>query len=60
MPRYGALCWVRPGFVGAHTQAKTLDELQENLRKVIQMILNDGEPALDGEFVGTLMVTVVP
>jgi predicted RNase H-like HicB family nuclease len=31
-----------PGFPGAHTQAETLDELRENLREVIEMLLEDG------------------
>jgi predicted RNase H-like HicB family nuclease len=35
-----------PGFPGAHTQAETLDELRENLREVIEMLLEDGEPNL--------------
>ncbi len=30
-----------PGFPGAHTQAETLDELQRNLRQVIEMLLED-------------------
>ena len=47
-----------PGFPGAHTQAATLDELQKNLREVIEMLLEDGEPALEGEFVGTQLVAV--
>ncbi len=47
-----------PGFRGAHTQAETLDELQLNLREVIQMLLEDGEPELETEFVGTQMVMV--
>ena len=33
-----------PGFAGAHTQAETLDELNANLREVIEMLLEDGEP----------------
>ena len=41
-----------PGFPGAHTQAESLDELQDNLREVIEMLLEDGEPALVTEFVG--------
>lgn len=45
-----------PGFPGAHTQAQTLDELQVNLREVIDMLLEDGEPVLETEFVGTQMV----
>jgi len=47
-----------PGFPGAHTQAETLDELQRNLREVIEMLLEDGEPLLEAEFVGTQMVSV--
>jgi predicted RNase H-like HicB family nuclease len=47
-----------PGFAGAHTQAETLDELQMNLREVIEMLLEDGEPLLEAEFVGTQMVSV--
>ncbi|HUT52773.1 MAG TPA: type II toxin-antitoxin system HicB family antitoxin [bacterium] len=47
-----------PGFPGAHTQAETLDELQINLREVIEMLLEDGPPPLETEFVGTQMVMV--
>jgi predicted RNase H-like HicB family nuclease len=47
-----------PGFAGAHTQAETLDELQMNLREVIDVLLEDGEPLLEAEFVGTQMVSV--
>ncbi len=28
-----------PGFPGAHSQGESLDELQENLREVIEMLL---------------------
>lgn len=47
-----------PGFPGAHSQGETLDELQRNLHEVIEMILEDGEPDLDAEFVGTQNITV--
>ncbi len=47
-----------PGFPGAHSQAETLDELQKNLREVIEMLLEDGEPRLETEFVGTQTVMV--
>ena len=47
-----------PGFPGAHTQAETLDELQRNLREVIEMLLEDGEPVLETEFIGTQVVVV--
>jgi predicted RNase H-like HicB family nuclease len=48
-----------PGFPGAHTQAESLDELQRNLHQVIEMLLEDGEPAIEAEFVGTQLVAVV-
>jgi predicted RNase H-like HicB family nuclease len=47
-----------PGFPGAHTQAETLDELHRNLREVIEMLLEEGEPHLDAEFVGIQQVMV--
>ena len=47
-----------PGFPGAHTQAASLDELQANLREVIEMVLEDGEPKLEAEFVGTQSIAV--
>ena len=47
-----------PGFPGAHSQAETLDELNENLREVIEMLLEDGEPKLEGEFIGTQNVLI--
>jgi len=42
-----------PGFPGAHSQGATLDELHANLREVIPMLREDGEPELEAEFVGT-------
>jgi predicted RNase H-like HicB family nuclease len=47
-----------PGFPGAHSQGETLDELHANLKEVIEMLLEDGEPRLDTEFIGTQTVTV--
>jgi predicted RNase H-like HicB family nuclease len=47
-----------PGFPGAHTQAVTLDELGANLREVVELLLEDGEPDLEAEFVGTQQVVV--
>ncbi len=47
-----------PGFPGAHSQGESLDELQRNLREVIEMLLEDGDPHLDAEFVGTQSITV--
>ena len=47
-----------PGFPGAHSQGETLDELNRNLKEVIEMLLEDGEPELEGEFIGTQNVVV--
>ena len=37
-----------PGLTGAHTQGATLDELNDNLREVIALVLDDGEQCVDG------------
>lgn len=47
-----------PGFPGAHSQGASLDELNRNLTEVISMLLEDGEPSIEGEFVGTQLVFV--
>jgi len=47
-----------PNFPGAHSQAETLDELHDNLREVIELLLEDGEPLLEAEFVGTQLIAV--
>ena len=47
-----------PGFPGAHSQGANLDELNGNLREVLEMLLEEGEPRLEAEFVGTQMVAV--
>jgi predicted RNase H-like HicB family nuclease len=47
-----------PGFTGAHSQGATLDELQENLREVVSMLMEDGEPELEAESVGTQAISI--
>jgi predicted RNase H-like HicB family nuclease len=47
-----------PGFHGAHSQGASLDELQANLKEVIEMLLEDGDPMLDTEFIGTQSITI--
>lgn len=47
-----------PGFRGAHSQGETIEVLMENLKEVVEMLLEDGEPVLEGEFVGTATVKV--
>jgi len=57
-PDTGLLVGYVPGFPGAHSQAESLDELQANLHEVITMLLEDGEPRLEAEFVGTQSIAV--
>ena len=57
-PQTGLFVGFVPGFRGAHSQAATLDELVLNLQEVITMLLEDGEPELESEFVGVQNVCV--
>jgi len=45
-----------PGVPGAHTQAESLDELNANLKEVVEMLLQDGDLKVEAEFVGTQLV----
>lgn len=56
-PDTGLFVGYVPGFPGAHSQGQTLDELNANLHEVVTMLLEDGEPRLDAEFVGTQTVS---
>ena len=47
-----------PGFPGARSQGATLDELNANLREVVEMLLEDGVPALHTQFVETQTLVV--
>ena len=47
-----------PGFLGAHTQVASLDELHKNLQEVLQLLLEEGDPQLEGEFIGTQTIMV--
>lgn len=53
----GLLVGYVPGFPGAHSQGASLDELTANLREVIAMLLEDGIPVAESEFVGTQCLT---
>jgi predicted RNase H-like HicB family nuclease len=47
-----------PGWSGAQGQGDTLDELRSNLREVVEMLPEDGEPTLESEFVGVQTIQV--
>lgn len=57
-PDTGLFVGYVPGFPGAHSQGETLDQLHQNLAEVIGMLLEDGEPELESEFIGTQKVQV--
>lgn len=47
-----------PDLPGAHTQAETLEELTENLKEVVALVLEDGlTQKPESHFVGTQLVT---
>ena len=52
-PETGVFVGYVPGWPGAHSQGTSLDELEANLREVVAMLLEDGEPKIEAEFVGT-------
>ncbi|MFZ0245839.1 type II toxin-antitoxin system HicB family antitoxin [Candidatus Binatus sp.] len=51
-----------PGLSGAHSQGATLDELRENLREVIELVIEEkaarGEPLEVEPFVGIQQIVV--
>jgi predicted RNase H-like HicB family nuclease len=40
------------------SQGETLDELQENLREVIEMLLEDEALVFEAEFIGTQQIVI--
>ena len=46
------------GLPGAHSQGETLDELNQNLREVLEMLQEDGKLIPESEFVGIQTVDV--
>jgi len=60
-PKTGLYVGIVPGILGAHTQAETLDELQKNLKEVVELCLEEMDiEAKDNlpEFVGLQQVEV--
>ncbi len=60
-PETGLYVAVVPGIPGAHTQAETLDELQKNLKEVVELCLEEMDPEARKqlpEFVGIQQVEV--
>jgi predicted RNase H-like HicB family nuclease len=58
-PETGLYVGIIPGLPGAHTQGETLDELQRNLKEVVELCLDEmsqEEKEKIPEFVGTQQV----
>jgi predicted RNase H-like HicB family nuclease len=47
-----------PGLVGAHSQGADQEELRSTLADVITMLLEDGDPVFEAEFIGIETVSV--
>lgn len=60
-PETGLYVAIVPGIPGAHTQAETLDELQKNLKEVVELCLEEMNAEAKKqlpEFVGIQQVEV--
>lgn len=57
-PDTGVYVGYVPGWPGAHSQGADLNEVERYLQEVIEMLLEDGEPALESEFVGVRRIQV--
>lgn len=60
-PETGLYVAIVPGIPGAHTQAETLDELQKNLKEVVELCLEEMDPEAKKqlpEFIGIQQVEV--
>ena len=57
-PETGLYVGYIPGFPGAHSQGEDLADLSENLTEVISILLEDGEPEMQAEFMGTKELVV--
>lgn len=52
-PEAGLYIGYVPGMAGAHSQGETIDELKQNLKEAISLCIEEGEPIILNEFVGT-------
>jgi predicted RNase H-like HicB family nuclease len=57
-PETGLFVDYIPDWLGAHSQGATLDELRANLREVAAVLLEDGMPHFEAEFIGTQAIAV--
>ena len=48
-----------PGMTGAHSQGETIEELKSNLKEAISLCIEEGDPFIVGEYIGTEQLEVV-
>ena len=61
-PETGYYVAIVPGIPGAHTQAETLDELQVNLKEVVELCLgemDEDDKSHIPDFIGVQQIEVV-
>jgi len=52
-PETGFYVGYVPNMPGAHSQGETVEELKSNLKEAISLCIEEGEPIILSEFVGT-------
>jgi predicted RNase H-like HicB family nuclease len=59
-PTIGFFIGYVPGMTGAHSQGETVEELKSNLKDAIELCVQEGDPFIVSEYVGTdqLEVTI--
>ncbi len=56
-PETGLYVGYIPGIPGAHTQGETIEELEKNMKEVLELLLEEGFQ-IESEFVGTHTIEV--
>lgn len=54
----GLLVGSVPGVAGAHTQGRTVEEVRDNLKEVLELLNEEGALRPESEFVGTTALAV--
>lgn len=47
-----------PGMTGAHSQGGNIEELKSNLKEVISLCIEEGDPFIVSEYIGTEQLEV--
>ena len=56
-PETGLYVGYIPGIPGAHTQGETIEELERNMKEVLELLLEEGIQ-IESKFVGTHTIEV--